>query len=695
MLTGQISLTHRRFVGRALVIGATFVAATAAADRQPIVFRDIAADPARGLSYQRVQSASEAIFDERRAMPVYNLMDIARTPLKSRGAPGVALLDFDRDGDLDIYVTNGPGEPNSLFENRIRPERRLRFRDVAVNLGADLTSHDSTGVCFGDIDNDGDPDLLVLGQGEGHHLLENRRGRFVDITNKAAGGITSEIRGGAGMQATSCSFGDIDADGRLDVVVSNTFADWRQQAAILMEPFAQNQHNELFWNRGDNVFTEVSAAVGLRDLSGLPPGAASITWAIAMVDLDADGDTDILHADDQAAIPYARYGGVDRGFLHHFRNDGTGQFTNVSAATGTQVSGNWMGLTFGDLNCDRRLDFFGSNLGDYMLTMMPLTYNRGDSSSRWFLQQANGTFTDPGVGSLVTTPFGWGNAMFDYDNDGDLDIVFYGGLEPGPFLENSNPGTLLRNEGCSANFTWDRPAIPYDHGLRIVEGLAVGDLDLDGFDDIVSVSGGNAPPGAPTLGYEATYGSEFDAPSARIVPTFRPIGGLNFVWNGLKPVDGNLVVELNSASNGNRSVSVELIGTAGLVDGGRVNRSGIGALVTVTPRRGRPVTRPVMGGASYASQDALVLTYGLGRESRATVEVVWPGGTVNRIYDVRHGERLRIPEIPCDCSRSWPTTKAYYTCVENALETLKDSGVITAEESARLGASAQRAFEEH
>jgi|CXWL01.1.fsa_nt_gi hypothetical protein len=693
MMKGQTAFSFRRALGAATLVTATFVVPLAA-DDGAIVFHDIAADPSRGLAYQRVPSASEAIFDELRARPVYNLMDIAITPLKSRGAPGVALFDFDRDGDLDIYVTNGPGTANSLFENLVRPGRRLRFRDVAVAVGADLTDHDSTGVCFGDIDNDGDPDLLVLGQGEGHHLLENRRGRFVDITEKAAGGIDSEIRGGAGMQATTCSMGDVDGDGLLDVVISNTFADWRQQAAILMEPFAQNQHNELFLNRGDNVFQEISGAAGLRELDGLPPGAASISWSIALVDLDSDGDADVLHADDQAAIPYARYGGIDRGFLHYFQNDGSGHFTNRSAAAGTQVSGNWMGLAFGDLNCDRRLDFFGSNLGDYMLTKMPLTYNRGDSASRWFLQGADGTFSDPGVGDLVTTPFGWGNAMFDYDNDGDLDIVFYGGLEPGPFIEGSNPGTLLRNEGCSANFTWDRPAIPYDHGLRIVEGLAVGDLDLDGFDDIVSVSGGNAPPGAPVNGYEATYDSPFDAPAARYVPTFLPIGGLDFEWNHLKPVDGNLVVELNSGDNGNRSISVEAIGTVGLLPGGRVNRSGIGAIITVTPRRGLPVSRPVLGGSSYASQDSLVHTYGLGRDLRATVEVTWPGGTVNRIYGVRRGERLRIPEIPCDCTGEWPSTRAYRSCVEGALFRLENAGVLTEAESDRLKESALRAFRE-
>ena len=115
--------------------------------------------------------------------------DVPLAPIKSRGAPGVALLDYDRDGDLDIYVTNGPGTPNSLYRNLVSERGEVRFKDVAERAGVDATDQDGTGTCFGDIDNDGDHDLLVLGYNEPHRLFENRgNGRFRDIS--AASGIS-------------------------------------------------------------------------------------------------------------------------------------------------------------------------------------------------------------------------------------------------------------------------------------------------------------------------------------------------------------------------------------------------------------------------------------------------------------------------------------------------------------------------
>src|SRR4029077_3043899 len=96
-----------------------------------VTFRDIAAGDGAGITYRRARSVTDAIFDKLKQQPVYTINDIFATPLKPRGAPGVALLDFDGDGDLDIFVTNGPGKCNSLDSNQLKETGKTTFIDVA------------------------------------------------------------------------------------------------------------------------------------------------------------------------------------------------------------------------------------------------------------------------------------------------------------------------------------------------------------------------------------------------------------------------------------------------------------------------------------------------------------------------------------------------------------------------------------
>ncbi|NEO96834.1 MAG: VCBS repeat-containing protein, partial [Moorea sp. SIO3G5] len=336
---------------------------------------------------------------------------------------------------------------NSLYSNQLQETGQVKFLDLAASAGVAAFNQDSTGVAYGDIDNDSDLDLLVLGTGQPNQLFENQGdGTFVDITG------TSRIGGGS-KYSSSASMGDVNGDGLLDIVIGNSFTNWDDQIPIFREPFARNEHNQLFLNTGNNVFVDVSDSSGITNLAGFPQeaaGSASITWAIAMVDYDLDGDLDIVHADDQAAVPNAEQGGVDRGLIHILNNDGTGHFTDVTVEANTNQDGSWMGLSFGDLNSDGNMDIFATNLGDYARNS-PLP--PGSLTSRWFLGQADGSFTDPGVGELVTTPFGWGTSTTDYDNDGDTDIIFHGGLDFSSRVDASNPGVILENDG-TGNFTY-------------------------------------------------------------------------------------------------------------------------------------------------------------------------------------------------------------------------------------------------
>ena len=654
-----------------------------------ITFSDIAANDGAGITYRRVPSARNEIFDQLRQQPVYTLdQDLLQTPERARGAPGIAIFDYDGDGDEDIYVTNGPGASNSLYSSQLGPTGELTFVDVATAAGVGALDQDSNGAAYGDIDNDGDLDLLVLGTGEPNQLFENQGdGTFLDIT--ATSGI-----GGGNLYSSSASFGDVNGDGLLDIVVANTFP-WENQIPLLVEPFASTEHNQLFLNLGNNVFEDVSDSSGLTNLVGFPEenaGAATITWAISLVDYDLDGDLDIIQADDQGAVPSASLGGVDRGYIQLLNNDGTGNFTNVTIEANLNVTGGWMGLSFGDFNGDGYLDIFVTNVGDYAsIALNPNLAN--PDTSRWFLGQEDGSFIDSGAGELGGSPWGWGTSTLDYDNDSDTDIVFHGGIDLLTFIDASNPGAILNNDG-GANFTYDTKALANstDHLRRTVYGLATGDLDQDGFVDIVSVSNFDFPD-APLEPYPS-LGSALDG-TAGLVETFLPTDDPNeFVFSGLEFPNGTLSVEINSGDNGNGFVAVETVGTVDLTADGSVNRDGIGAVVFLTPEDGNTAIQPILGGSSHASQDSLIANFGLGTASQGTIEILWPGGVRNRLYDVESGTRTVFPEIPYSFDDSSYSLGEYKSLVEEAITQLVTADTLTESEGEQFLASAVRAFVE-
>ena len=179
-----------------------------------------------------------------------------------------------------------------------------------------------------------------------------------------------------------------------------------------------------------------------------------------------------------------------------------------------------MGLGFGDLDCDGTLDIFGSNLGDYMFAALGSPSELGSEATRWILGNGDGTFTDPQVG--YTTVFGWGNGVADLDNDGDQDLLYNGAMDLNAIITHDNPGVVLENQDCSATFVQNLSAFRGDYTLRGTQGVATGDLDQDGYIDVVAVSNHNIDPAIPFVTSPAQYGSELDK-SANYYLTMPPI----------------------------------------------------------------------------------------------------------------------------------------------------------------------------
>ena len=362
--------------------------------------------------------------------------------------PGVALFDYDRDGDLDIYVTQSEeaglyaetiGGPNRLFRN----DGNNTYTDVAQEAGVAIAESNSSGVVACDLNNDGYQDLYVGAYGrvandlgfrsedpnviKDRLLLNNGDGTFMGVTDSAFGDAVN-LR-----SAGSIACADVNNDGWLDVFVGNrSDVDFTR----FNTPNHHGHYNVLYLNNGDMTFTDVTEEAGLLgppilmlDLEGKPitftdpetgeefegydpsmtdkagnrvGDPTGQTWALQFFDLDDDGDQDLWVADD---------GDV----LKVYRNDSTREsivFTPMGKEMGLE-SGAWMGFALGDYDGDVDLDVFVTNMGFHPLTRPPMGIPGGDCAYSqplgWgtclhYLLKNEGTRDAPGMGTVGQFP---------------------------------------------------------------------------------------------------------------------------------------------------------------------------------------------------------------------------------------------------------------------------------------------------
>lgn len=376
---------------------------------------------------------------------------------------GAAWFDYDRDGDLDLYMTNRVGA-NHLWRN----DGGSVFVDVATALGVADASHDGSGVAAADFDNDGDLDLYLANSNEDvffkNQLTETGTATFIDATATAFPGIATPQRG------TSASWGDYDKDGFLDLYVAN-------HAEI--EGTGSGTQDRLFHNNGNGGFTDVSYLLlgGDANGDGFDDNLGGYGFIASWTDYDADGDLDIFLIND---CPFGPVG------TKLFRNDGGSDplawnFTEVSASVGAADCRNGMGIAVGDFNRDSWFDYFYTNV------MSPL-----------LLRNDEGTFTDvtaaAGLHEDVVPETGrkwhtWGAIFFDYDLDGFVDLcVAAGTLTPSSSLD-PQPNFLYHNDGNGISFTNVSAGSGFNEPGR-GRTVVMGDYDGDGDPDLFLVNYG-------------------------------------------------------------------------------------------------------------------------------------------------------------------------------------------------------------
>ncbi len=490
---------------------------------------------------------------------------------------GLALFDYDGDGDVDIYFLNGAplegtevsGVPkNALYRN----DGNWKFTDVTDRAGVGDTGF-GLGVCTGDYDNDGDQDLFLNNYGRNVLYRNKGDGTFEDVTQLA--GVAGGHKVGAGA-----NFLDFDGDGDLDLFVSNylvfTYENHVPRSSRGVPKYAgprdyPPETNTLYRNNGDGTFTDVSRESGIAAHRGW--GMGTICW-----DYDRDGDTDIYVAND-----------VSANFL--FQNDGTGKFQEVGLLAGVAfdiggVEQASMGVDCGDYNNDGLPDL---HVTSYQAELATLYKNLGGG---WFEDVTLATRAGAGTLPYVT----WGNALVDFDNDGDRDLFVACGHIQDNIERYDDTSTyhtknvLLMNAG---NEKFVNISDAAGDGLAVKlssRGAAFDDLDGDGDVDAVILN-------------------------SRREPT----------------------VLRNDSPGKNHWIQIRLRGT-------KTNRDGVGARVKVVAGDLTQVDE-IHSGRGYQSDFGLRLYFGLGRRRRVDrIEVRWIGGEVDVVENVEVDQVLTIVE---------------------------------------------------
>ena len=391
---------------------------------------------------------------------------------------GIAFIDYDNDGLLDLFVLSGKGGTNRMYHN----EGHGKFRDVTDVLGL-RSSGWAEGVCAGDFDNDGYTDLFVTYWGQ-NHLYRNVNGkRFEDVT--AAAHLTQSRT----RYNTGCAFVDIDGDGRLDLFVANYL---KFDPATTPKPGANPycfyrgiavncgprglpfDRNILYRNNGDGTFTDISEQSGIAE----PEGHYSL--GVLTGDFNEDGLPDIYVACDQT--PSLLY--INKG---HGKFEEEGVLRGVAFdQNGKAMSG--MGVTSADYTGDGHDAIFRTNFSDEFET---LYRNRGAGNF-------DDVTLDAGLGGN-TRYVGWGTGFFDFNNDGWKDLFLVNG-HAFPEVEKlhidihyKDRAILYQNSGNGKFSDVSQQAGPAFRELHSSRGAAFGDFDNDGAVEI-AVNNQNEPP---------------------------------------------------------------------------------------------------------------------------------------------------------------------------------------------------------
>src|SRR6266571_2357169 len=497
---------------------------------------------------------------------------------------GVAIFDYDNDGRMDLFFTNGallkdpmpkvamPDKNDPSFWNRLYHQKADgTFEDVTERSGLKGDAF-SMGVAAGDYDNDGYVDLYVTGYGANHLYHNNGDGTFTNVTVKLGVGCSG--------WSTSAGWIDYDRDGRLDLFVAR-YLDWDFEKGTILcgdsrgtraychpENF-KGTTNVLYHQKPDGTFDDVSVKAGIADPDGKALG-------VAFADFDNDGWPDIFVANDSV-----------RQSLYHNKGDGTFEDIAVSSGAGYDEDGKTfagMGVDVGDYDNDGYADLFITTLS---YQTYPLYRNNGDLSFNYTTRQT-------GVGQITLLNSGWGTHFIDADNDGLRDI----------FVAQSHVlDTIEKSTGY----------LKYKQTPLLMRNMGKGFVDVS-----------------------ATAGPAFNLPIVARGAAFGDLNNDGQVDVVVGVLDGSPVILRNNGTK-NHWLGIRLVGS-------KSNRDGIGARVVVTDTNDRRQIFDVSTAGSYLSSSDSRIIAGLGTATVKNIEVHWPSGLNQRLTPAEIDSYLTIYE---------------------------------------------------
>lgn len=497
-------------------------------------------------------------------------------------AGGVALFDYDNDGLLDIFFTNGAAIPslektgaaywNRLFHNN----GDGTFTDVTEKAGLHGSGY-SMGVAAGDYDNDGFVDLYITGVNSNQLFHNSGDGTFTDMTTKA--GVGGNIPGLGKAWSVAAGWFDYNNDGRLDLFVVN----YLNYSIATAKPCVQQGHpaycspvdflgtpDILYRNNGDGTFTDVSEESHISNYVGKGMG-------VAFADYDGDGFTDIFVSND-----------TFENYLFH--NNGDGSFQNAALAAGVAYSASGgaiagMGADFRDIDNDGKPDILETAMfGEGF----PLYKNAGDGQFREIASSA-------GLAAPTSRLTGWGAGIFDFDNDGNKDL----------FTANSD---ILDNAMQLAHRPFALPNRVFLNKNNLT------------FEDISS-----------------TAGKSFQVPAAHRGAAFGDLNNDGKVDVVVTALNGPPEIWINRSSNANHWIVLKLIGT-------KSNHDGLGTKVKITASSGTQYNSATTA-VSYNSSSDKRVHFGLGSATVIeSIKLKWPSGVNQVLKNIKADQILTVRE---------------------------------------------------